>query len=117
LWQHTNGSNTLGMSNIDVWSDLRWMSASNMTLWHHFPSTSNPEFPILGTTWPVEWHKGTHMPLRQHSNGSSPLYMSNKNVWSNLRRISTSTMRIWYHSHSTSDVNSTNMGSTRLLWW
>ncbi len=30
--QHTNGSNTLFMSTMDVWSNLRWISASNMTL-------------------------------------------------------------------------------------
>jgi hypothetical protein len=30
-----------------------WISASTMTLWHHFHSTSEPEFPNLGLAWPV----------------------------------------------------------------
>ncbi len=52
LRQHTNSSNTLYMCNMDVWSGLRWISASNMTLWHHFCSSSEPESPNLGATWP-----------------------------------------------------------------
>jgi len=28
---------------MDEGSDLRWMSASNMTYWHHFHSSSDPE--------------------------------------------------------------------------
>ncbi len=44
---------------MDVWSDLRWISASNMTLWHQFHSSSGPEFPnLLGPTWPVSRYKG-----------------------------------------------------------
>ncbi len=50
---HTNGINTLYMSNMDVCSGLRWISASNMTLWHHFHSSSEPESPNLRATWPV----------------------------------------------------------------
>jgi hypothetical protein len=30
-----------------------WISASTMTLWHHFHSTSDPESPNLGPAWPV----------------------------------------------------------------
>jgi hypothetical protein len=59
LKQHFNGSNTLYILNMDVWSGLlRWISASTMMLWHHSHSTSDPEFPNLGTTWPVECYKG-----------------------------------------------------------
>jgi hypothetical protein len=37
-------SNTLFMSNnMDARSSLRWLSASTMTLWHHFDSISDPE--------------------------------------------------------------------------
>ncbi len=36
-------SNTLYMSNMDVGSSLRWLSASTMTLCNHFDSTSDPE--------------------------------------------------------------------------
>ncbi len=30
-----------------------WISASTMTLWHHFHSTSDSESPKLGPAWPV----------------------------------------------------------------
>ena len=33
---------TLYMSNMDAGSSLRWLSASTMTQWHHFDSTSEP---------------------------------------------------------------------------
>jgi hypothetical protein len=36
-------SNTQNMSNMYVGSSLRWLSASAMTLSHHFDSTSDPE--------------------------------------------------------------------------
>ncbi len=36
-------SNTLYMSNMDVGSSLRWLSASTMMWWHHFDSTSDQE--------------------------------------------------------------------------
>ncbi len=58
LRQHTNGSITLNMSKMDVWSGLRWISASSMTLWHHFHPTRYPEFPNLGQTWLVWRYKG-----------------------------------------------------------
>ena len=41
LRQRSNGLNTLYMSTMDVWSGLRWISASPMTLWHHFHSTES----------------------------------------------------------------------------
>jgi len=61
LRQNCIGSITLYMSNMDVWHSLRWMSASNMTLWCHYHSISDPESPNpnLGPTWPVEWYKGS----------------------------------------------------------
>ena len=48
LQQYASGSNTLDMSNMDVWNGLMWISASNMTLWHQFHSTSDPDFRING---------------------------------------------------------------------
>jgi hypothetical protein len=36
-------SNTLYMSNMDAGSSLSWLSASTMTLCHHFDLTSDPE--------------------------------------------------------------------------
>ncbi len=39
LRQQTNGSNTLCMFNMDVWSDLSQISDSNMTLWHWLPTS------------------------------------------------------------------------------
>ena len=48
LRQHNNGSNTFYMPNMDVWSGLRWISASTMTLWHHFHSSCDRESPNLG---------------------------------------------------------------------
>ncbi len=49
IWcPYTNGSNTLYMSNMDVWNGLRLISASTMMLWHHFHSSSEPESPNLG---------------------------------------------------------------------
>ena len=53
LRQHTNGSNSLCMIDMDVWSGLRWISASTMTKWHHLHSSSEPEPQNLGPTWPV----------------------------------------------------------------
>ncbi len=38
LRQHTKGSNTLHMSAMDVWSSLKLISASTMTLWLRFHS-------------------------------------------------------------------------------
>ena len=59
LRQHDiNGLNTLYMSNIDVWSSLRWISASTMTLCHHVHSSSDPESSNLVPTWPVKPYKG-----------------------------------------------------------
>ncbi len=52
LRQHTNGSNTFYMPNMDVWSGLRGILAWTMMLWHHFHSTSEPESQNLGPTWP-----------------------------------------------------------------
>jgi len=39
-------SNTLYMSNMDVRSTLKWMTASTVTKWHHFHSISdqNPKY-------------------------------------------------------------------------
>jgi hypothetical protein len=51
------------MSKMDVWSNLRWISASTMTLWHHFHSTKDSDFPYLGPTWPVSWYKGASICL------------------------------------------------------
>ena len=48
LRQHTNGWNTLYMSNMDVWSGLMWISASTMRVWQLFHSTSDPESQIWG---------------------------------------------------------------------
>ena len=58
-WNSISMAQTLCISNMDVWSGLlRWISASTTMLWHHSHSTSLPEFPNLGTTWPVECYKG-----------------------------------------------------------
>jgi hypothetical protein len=38
------------MSNMDVWSGLRWILTSTMTLWHYVHSSSEPESPNLGPT-------------------------------------------------------------------
>jgi hypothetical protein len=44
-------------------------------------SVSNPEFPDLGPTWPVEcWYTGAPIPLRQHTKGSKTLYMSKMDI-------------------------------------
>jgi hypothetical protein len=50
-----------------------WISASTMTMWHHFHSTSDPDFPSLGLGQ-CNGIGCTHIPLRQHTNGrgSSP---------------------------------------------
>ena len=51
-------SSTLYMSNMDVRSTLKWMTASTVTKWHHFHSISDAESQICGPTWPVEWYEG-----------------------------------------------------------
>ncbi len=40
-WQHINVCKHLIMSNVEVGSSLRWLSASTMTKMHHFYSTSD----------------------------------------------------------------------------
>ncbi len=63
LRNHTNGSNTFYVSNLEVGRGLRWMSASTMMWWYHFHSTSDQEFPNLGPTWPsngVRLHPYSH---------------------------------------------------------
>ena len=58
LRQHNNSLHTLYMSDMDVWRDLRWVSASTMRLWHHFHSSSDPDIPNLWPTRPVLQYKG-----------------------------------------------------------
>jgi hypothetical protein len=53
LRQRTNGWRTLYISNMDVWRGLRRVSASAMTLWRHFYSSSDPDIPTMRPTWPV----------------------------------------------------------------
>ena len=48
-------SSLVCMSIMDVGISLNRMAASNMKYWHHLHSMSDPEFPNLGPTWPVEW--------------------------------------------------------------
>ena len=107
LRQHTNGSKTLYISNVHVLgSGLRWISASNMMLWHHFHSTSEPEFSNLGPIWPVEWYQGApiwpwdSMPMAK-TLGIHLIWMYYKVRWGGLRRISASTIMLWHHFHST----------------
>ncbi len=45
--------NTLYMSNMDVWRGVRWVSTSIVTLWRHFHSSSDPDIPNPGPTWPM----------------------------------------------------------------
>ena len=80
----------LHMSNIDVGSGLRWMLASNMTLWHHIFSTSDPDSNIwgrLGQCNGVRLHPYTPR-TANHTNGSNTFYMSNMDVGSNTLYIS-----------------------------
>ncbi len=77
-----------------------WISASTMMLWHHVHSTSDLTSQIWGQ---LGWCSGIrvhHMPLRQHTNGSNTLYMSNEDVGSSLRWISASTVTQWHHFYS-----------------
>jgi hypothetical protein len=60
--QHTNDSNTFYMSTMDIWSGLRWVSASNMMLWYHFQSSCDPDFPnLMVPTWSLSQYKGASM--------------------------------------------------------
>jgi hypothetical protein len=43
---------------MDVWRGLRWVSASVLTLWCHFHSSSDPDEPNLGSTWSMWQYKG-----------------------------------------------------------
>ena len=118
LRQHTNCSITLYMSIMDVWSSLRWISASTMTIWHLFHSTSDPDFPDLGPIWLVWQCEGAtifpwdSIPMAQ----SLCISMSNMDVWSSLRRILASTMMLWHHFHSTCYPEFPNLGQTWLVW-
>jgi hypothetical protein len=108
LRQHTNGSNSLYMSNMDVWSNLRWTLASNMMLWHHFQSGAN-----LAS---VTVQECNHMLLRQHTNSLNTVYMSNMDVWSGLRWIFASNMMLWHHFHFfSSEPESPYLGPTWLV--
>ncbi len=57
----------------------------------------------------------THMPLRQHINGSRVFYMCNMDVWSSLRWISASTMWLFHHSHSWNNPDFSKLGPTLLV--
>ena len=59
LRHHINVSNTLYKSNMDIRSNLSWISALNMTLVSIISTSQvnlNPQ--NLGTTWLVYWYKG-----------------------------------------------------------
>jgi hypothetical protein len=74
--------NTLYMINVEVGSSLRWLSASTLTKWHHYDSTSDPvrtpkfEPCSVGiTVWGYY-----HFPIDSISMCSNTLYMSNTNM-------------------------------------
>ena len=113
--QHTNNSNTLYMSNVEVGSGLRWIFASNMTLWHHLHLYSNPELPNLGQTWPVEWYTCASICPWDSITVAQTLCMSNVDVGSGLWWISASNMTLWHHSHSTLELP--NLGPTCMVNW
>ena len=48
LRKHSNGSNTLYLFKMDVGSSQKWISASNMMLWHHSHSTATQNSQIWG---------------------------------------------------------------------
>ena len=105
-------SNTLFLSkNMDAGSSLRWLSASTMTLWHHFDSISDPEPQNLSqVVWiPVCVWGCYHMPTDSISMCSNTLYMSNVNAGSYLRWLSASTMTKSHHFDYTSDPEPQNL--------
>ena len=72
LRQHSTGSNTLYMCNMNVWSDDA-MTSFTLHKW--------PEIPKSGANLAGVMVKGyPHMPLRAYHNGLNMLYMSNMDV-------------------------------------
>ena len=60
----------------------------------------------------------TYMALRQHTNGSKTLYISNVYVLgSGLRWILASNMMLWHHVHSTSESEFRNLGPIWPVEW
>ena len=96
-------SNTLYMSNMDVGSSLRWLSASTTTLSHHFDSTSDPEPQNLSQVGWVSVQGWYCMPMDSISMCSITLDVSNMEVESSLRWLSTSIMTKMHPFDSTSD--------------
>jgi hypothetical protein len=95
------------------------VSTSNMTIWYFFHSTSDPDFPNLGPTWPVEWYKDAHIcPWDSIPVAQTLLCIYNMDVWSDgLWWISASTMMICHYVHSTSDPEFPNLGPTWPVEW
>ena len=116
LRQHTNDSNTLYMSNMDVWNGLRWISASTIIIWHHFHSTSNPDFPNLGVTWPVSWYEGATIFLWDSIPIAQTLCICLIWMYGGLRWISASTMMLWHYFNSTSDPEFSAPEPTLPVW-
>ena len=76
----------------DAGSSLRWLSASNMTLWHHFDSTSDPEPHNLSLVVWVKLFKAATLCLWTKDQCAQTLYMLYMNAGSSLRWLSASTM-------------------------
>ncbi len=103
---------TLYLFKMDVGSSQKWISASTMMLWHHSHSTATLNSQNLGTTWPVERYTGASICPWNSILMAQTLCISNMDVWNGLRWISASTMTLWHHSHSTSDPEFPNLGTT-----
>jgi hypothetical protein len=107
LRQHTNGSNTLYILNMDVWSDPRWLQPQQL---HHsiiFTPQVTHTSPNLAPTWPVErcCKKGAHICPRDSIPMAQPLYkyLNGCTEWSEVDISLNHDLMIWHHFHPTSN--------------
>ncbi len=104
------------MSYVDGGSSLRWPSASTMTCWHHFYSTSDPEPPNLSH---IGWYNCVRrlllLPMDSISMCSNSLYLSKMGEESSLKGLSASTS-YWLHMSMVMMTAMSWNGVRKLLW-
>jgi hypothetical protein len=100
------------MSNVDVWSNQRWSTASSMTLWHHLHSTVTKNCQKLTQLWQCY---GVRVPLYAYVPHLKVLkhfiyvhYGCGKQSMV-VYSLKASTMTSWHHFHLTVTKNCRNL--------
>ncbi len=113
-WQHINVCKNLIMSNMEVGSSLRWLSASTMTQMHHFDSTSDHVPQNLSQVRWLWLCMAAIICLETAYLLVKYFLMFKMEVGSSLRWLSASTLMEWHHFDSTSDPEPQNL--TQVGW-